>query len=377
MKTKICHIATQITGRADGVFKHLEMLFSSLDRTRYDLILIFQGGKEVEKKADLAGIKYYILPELNKKISILCLYRIAKIISKERVEIIHSHSVKSYIAAGLVNVFLKQKHIFNFHGVFIDSEYYNAVEKAALWSIHSQIILFSGVNLAIAPSDSSKKYLNSQTQKFPDIISYYNGYMPVTGSDAIDAELQNVISSNKDKKIIAVIGRLEREKRIDLVLEVVSELRNESKDLLFLIVGEGSLESDIRAQIEKKQLSKIIILSKYERNIDSLFKHIYVVFNISEREGFPMTFWEAMGNGVPIVTSMVGGAAEIIEKEKCGLLFGSGDVTKAIVQLRLLLDNKQDREILGSNCRRAVDTKYNIESFIRKIDDIYQGVKSI
>ena len=61
MRIKICHIATQITGRSDGVFRHLEMLFNNMDKNKYEQILVYQGGGDVREKAERVGIKTIIV----------------------------------------------------------------------------------------------------------------------------------------------------------------------------------------------------------------------------------------------------------------------------------------------------------------------------
>ena len=74
---------------------------------------------------------------------------------------------------------------------------------------------------------------------------------------------------------------------------------------------------------------------------------IYCQPNI-EPDAFGLSVIEAMAAGLPVVTSSIGGANEIVD-ETCGVLVAARDAAALASQLSALLDNRAHRERLGSN----------------------------
>ncbi|MGB5529374.1 MAG: glycosyltransferase, partial [Ignavibacteriaceae bacterium] len=126
---KICHIVNLIDGKADGVFNHLMMIFRNYDRTQFEHFIIFQGGEFVEDKLSSINIRYYVVESLKSKFSLKSFKEIRLIIKDENPAILHTHLIKSYIIAGIINVIYNRRFIFNFHGSFIQNDYNNWIEK--------------------------------------------------------------------------------------------------------------------------------------------------------------------------------------------------------------------------------------------------------
>ena len=57
---RVCHIVNLITGRADGVYTHLKMIFQNSDKTKFQHYLIFQGGENIEKEVAEMGVKVFV-----------------------------------------------------------------------------------------------------------------------------------------------------------------------------------------------------------------------------------------------------------------------------------------------------------------------------
>jgi len=102
----VCHIVNLITGKADGIYTHLKMIFTLSDKERFQHYLIFQGGEKIEKELSEMGIKVLVSNSLKKKISIKAFKDIYMFIKKNDISIIHTHLIKPYAIAGLLNSFL-------------------------------------------------------------------------------------------------------------------------------------------------------------------------------------------------------------------------------------------------------------------------------
>lgn len=375
-KIRICHICDRITGKADGVFAHLLMLFRNINNLRFEQIVIFQGGEVVENELKKLGIKFYIIPGLTKRISVTGFISIYKILKEEQTDIIHTHLIKPYILAGLINIFLKKKLIFNYHGLFIDSIFHSFFEKQALYFIHSLICFAKAVDIAIVPSKFSKQKLETETKLFSKIEIYYNGFdgrLDESLDSAIVYELKN---RKTNSFLVGIIARLEIEKRIDLSLLILKELSESGYSVFFVFFGDGPLENEMKILSQNLGVNNKCKFYGFVEKASNYIKYFDTILFTSDREGLPLTYWEAMANSVPVISTDVGGAREILIENNCGLVYPLGNIDGGEKAITRLIEDETLRLILGENGRAAINEKYNANKFRKQVESIYNGLLS-
>lgn len=375
---RVCHIVNIITGKADGVFTHLKSIFRNYDRNKYEHILIFQGGEKVEKEVRELGVKVFISESLKKKISLKAFFEIYKILKSEKIDIVHSHLIKPYAIAGLINIFLKKKFIFNYHGIFLkNNPYYDFIESSIYSLIHFLIYLFGKVDVVLVPSKRSKELLIEETKFFPEPIVYYNGYNAKQSSPEVHSEIAQRIEELKThKRIIAFVGRLEIDKRIDRALMIVKSLVDQHKNIHLLIFGDGSLKDELNNLAQQHKLNDSVDFLGFVADVETYYKYFDIFIFTSDWEGMPLTMWEAMANGVPVVAPDVGGFREILEENNCGLIYKPGNIEEAEDKIKTLLEDEELRKTLGKNGETAIERKYSETNFINQIEKVYQDLTS-
>ena len=370
---RVCHVVNLITGKADGVYAHLKMIFKNSDKTKFQHYLIFQGGEHIEKEVTEMGVKVFVSTSLKKKISIKAIVDIHGFLKNNNIDIVQAHLIKPYALTGMVNIILRKKFIFNYHGIFLKSNpYYNFVEKSIYFAIHNLIFLFGKVDAVLVPSKKSKELVMSETKLFPEPLVYYNGYSFNQTSPESNFELLKKIQEiKKDKFIIAIIGRLEVQKRIDMALELFKSVSFKKNNLFLLIFGDGELKSELSRKSNELRIESQVIFFDYVVNVIIYFKYFDVLLFSSDWEGMPLAMWEAMGNKVSVIAPDVGGFKEILEENNCGLIYEAGNMIDAEAKLLSLIDNEQLRKRMGGLGRIAVETQYNAKNFISQIEQIY------
>lgn len=373
---KVCHIVNLITGRTDGVYAHLKMIFENSDKTKFQHYLIFQGSENIEKELSEIGVIVFVSASLKKKISLRTFYDVYRFLKSNNIDIVQAHLIKPYAISGLVNILLGKKFIFNYHGIFLENNpYYSFIERSIYSIIHYLIFLFSRVNLVLVPSKKSKELLMMETKLFPEPKVYYNGYLLSKSPSEAKFDLFNRIQQiKKDKLVIAVIGRLEIDKRVDKAINLLKKLIVRKKNIHLFIFGEGSLKFDLQAFIESLDLIAYTDLLGYVENIGNYYKLFDIVLFTSEWEGMPLTMWEAMANEVPVVAPDVGGFKEILEENDCGMIYQSNSLKDAENKIFHLLDDNTLRKIMGKNGRLAIESKYNVKNFINQLEQVYMDM---
>lgn len=233
---KVCHFVNLITGKSDGVFNHLNSIFTTTDHAIFKHVLIFQGGEKVEKRLKQLNISYYKVNSLNRKYSLKTFYDFYRILKKEKPDILHTHLIKSYTIVGLLNILLKKKMIFNYHGLFINNPYNSGLQKIVYKLSNLLITKFNSVSLVITPSISSKNQLLSETNHFKKIRTYYNSCLPVIEISQSQYVIDELSLLKNKYFLVGIVARIEQQKRIDKALTILKELSERKQNVFFVFL---------------------------------------------------------------------------------------------------------------------------------------------
>jgi len=181
------------------------------------------------------------------------------------------------------------------------------------------------------------------------------------------------ISKKPLTPIVFWVGRLHREiKRPDLFIELAKLLPNAK----FQMAGAGIDEAYyriFRVAVDSVPNLDYVGAIPYHR-IAQYFADASIFVSTSPREGFPNTFLEAWGNGIPVVSLDVD-PDEIICEYRLG--FHSGTFNQMVQDVKLLLEDEKLREELGQNGRHYVEREHNIEAIADKYVQMLQHVSRV
>lgn len=118
---------------------------------------------------------------------------------------------------------------------------------------------------------------------------------------------------------LITIGRLEREKRYDRLLDIAAELQKRGFAFRWYFAGDGPLREEIERQFTERGLSGCVTLTGYMENPCPLLARCRALVLFSEYEGTPVTIDEAKALGVPVIANDVGGVREMLEDGKYGM----------------------------------------------------------
>ena len=96
-----------------------------------------------------------------------------------------------------------------------------------------------------------------------------------------------------------------------------------------------------------------------------------VFVHCSDHEGLGMAIMEAMGAGLPVVASRVGGVPDLVLEGETGFMIPPDDVEKYAEKILLLLKNDQLRQELGSNARHFAEKHLNKQTILTQLETVY------
>ena len=135
------------------------------------------------------------------------------------------------------------------------------------------------------------------------------------------------------KKFLA-IGRFSpKHKGFDLLIKAFAKFSQTNNDWMLEIVGEGDEENIYRQLIAEHHLEQRVKICPFTNDIQRHYAGASVYVLSSRWEGQPLVLVEAMAHGLPIVSSDLPVAKELLEGRGCGIFFNCGDINDMALAL--------------------------------------------
>jgi len=195
------------------------------------------------------------------------------------------------------------------------------------------------------------------------------GIIPI----GIDIDKINAISPSSEQSDIIFVGRLIKEKNVDLLVKAVAIALPKYPKLRVLVVGEGPEYKRIQITIKQKNLENIVHIHSFYNSHDDIIARLKAskIFVLpSTREGFGISALEALACGLPVITiNHPANAVQDIINETNGFLcsLSAEDLADTIC---LALRHHQE---MRKSCILSAGS-YDWESITSDIEAFYRSV---
>lgn len=245
------------------------------------------------------------------------------------------------------------------HGSYYDEFYFEASER-------KQAIIRSTYNRCaaiIALSESAREELSKITSSPISVVENYG----ILKEDEIIKR-----KSKSNKNIVLFLGFITEKKGCFDIPNVIKIVVEKIPDVKFVLAGVGEIEKlkKITPMIEKDNIDFPGWVTGEEKS--KLLSEADVFFLPSYSEGMPMSILDAMGYGLPIVSSNVGGVPKLVKNEENGFLFQPGDINGFARSICLILENDELRNKMIDCSAKIIKEKYSQNRHIEKIEEIYK-----
>lgn len=170
---------------------------------------------------------------------------------------------------------------------------------------------------------------------------------------------------------IGTVGRIERQKNLDVFLDAAEGFLREVPRARFTIVGDGSLRAHYIDEVKRRGLAGQVTLPGTTSEIPAFLAGLDQFWLTSDYEGTPNVVLEAMAAGVPVVATRVGGTGEVLEDGLTGLLVEAGDSDAVCnAALRLARDAALATS-LGQAARSAAHGRFSLHAMVAATRAVY------
>jgi 1,2-diacylglycerol 3-alpha-glucosyltransferase len=173
-----------------------------------------------------------------------------------------------------------------------------------------------------------------------------------------------------DKKSFLYLGRLDGEKRIDLLIEAMSRLQRD--DVQLVVAGKGRAEEQLHLQAKSMQESGRVVFTGFiaPEDLPGLLNSVDVFVMPSEAELLSISTLEAMGCGRPVLLADALALPELVHEGQNGYLFKAGDADSLAAKMNLLADEAYRWEAMGE-VSRDLAQMHSLDSTIHRFELLY------
>ena len=176
--------------------------------------------------------------------------------------------------------------------------------------------------------------------------------------------------------VILSVARYTRQKRLDDIISAGAKLAADGIRFKLQMVGEGPLETELKALVAERELSDRIEFLPLvaQKKLGELYRRSDVVVLASEGEGFGLVLVEAGLTGRPVIAARSGGITDIVEDGVNGLLFEVGDSDGLASRLNAIFADRSLRMRLGEGGRRRAIERFATPVLVDRVHGIFTSL---
>lgn len=176
--------------------------------------------------------------------------------------------------------------------------------------------------------------------------------------------------------LVGTVGRLSREKNLDLFVDLAAALARESPSTRFAVVGDGPRRDALARSIRTAGLTERVALPGARSDVQRLLAAMDVFVLTSDTEGLPNAVLEAMAAGLPVVATRVGGVGELVADGLSGHLVPPGQIVPLLTAVRALVADPGLRARQGSAGLGRIASDFGVARMIEATAGVYEEVLS-
>jgi glycosyltransferase involved in cell wall biosynthesis len=293
-----------------------------------------------------------------------------QIIVDERIDIVHAHDYKTILWARLLAHRTGVIPMATAHGWTGRS----ARERLLYYPLAKRLL--ARLPRAVVVSNDLKEDLvrhGGRADRITVLLNAIDSGAFVRVADRRDPARQ-ALGLEPGTFVIGAVGRLEHQKRFDLLLAAMASLASSHPNVRLVIVGDGSLRADLIHRAETLGISGHCRFPGHRDDIADLHHAFDVFVQSSEYEGTPNAVLEAMAMETPVIATDVGGTRELVTSGVDGIVVCKNDTLALRSAIEAVLDQPGTARARAVAARHRVETEFSFNARTRRLETIYEDL---
>lgn len=352
-----------------------EMLLLDICRKKncapFEMILIYRNEGELSDCFRSTGVPMFRIKPKGLKIGYLFCLR--KFLKRERIEVLHAHTLTNAVIGVVVTMFAKVRLVATFHGFY----------RSWIKTLYRHVVIWNADAMVFVSEDLREWYLKHSLLCPPrHCYVVYNGInfskldkkYPIPGF---------LVKSKEDKNVtvqLAMVGNFTGVRSQIVVCRGIKLLKSQGyKNVTFYFIGKKVdaepffFDECVKYCIENEIMDMVHFVGS-RGDVPAVLQHIDGFVYSSIRDSFGIAVVEALASGLPVVVNDWKVMVEIIRNREWVSFFRSNDEKDCCEKMKQLIDNLAVRKQLALAFKEEVRNTYSIEEHIQNLNKVYEAV---
>ena len=347
-KTKVVHIITKL--ELGGAQINTIYTYENLDKSKFEPFLISGPGGILTDKVNKKE-NFFIIHDLVRQINpikdLKALFQLRKLMKKIKPDVVHTHSSKAGIIGrmaaflGRVPVIIHSVHGFSFspYQSFLKRNFYVTAEKAVS-KITSHFVFVSHDDIDIARKKKLVKKNGSLIRSgFP-----FKKYLKKNKDIKPVRKKYNI---KEDDFVCGIIAPFKPQKGLFHLIEIAEKVLapgKTSKNVVFMITGDGDLREAIEEKLKEKKIFDHFRLPGFVFDLENAIDVFDLGISTALWEGLPQSLIQLRLKKKAVVASDIPGNREVIKDNQNGFLVDVFDYETFSWKILYMINKDEERE---------------------------------
>jgi 1,2-diacylglycerol 3-alpha-glucosyltransferase len=366
--------------RLSGVSVAVRFLYTALQKFGHQALVVAPEYGFGEEKGDVRVLRISSLYLTPMKVSMPLKFLDEDVIFEQveefKPDIVHVHHPFWLGKAGLeVADELKVPLVYTFHTLYDFFAHYLLLDTEGVrQGVREYVVRFANrADLVIAPTEPIREYLGtigvtSRTEAVPTglDLSRFNAIQP----EAVE-RLRQELGLGRFDSVLLYVGRIAREKNLELVLQALVILKQQGRKTGLLLIGDGTARRYFERMAQKLELAEQVVWTGFldQTQLAHAYRLADVFLFPSPSDTQGIVLYEARAAGLPIVATESMASRAILHPGENGL-FAAADPQDFAQKITAILDDpKRFQGLFDPNA-------YSHDTLGKKYESLYNELRA-
>ena len=351
--------------RMHGVKRLFGWMIPRFDRERFRVSLVSLRRKDLsEETLEAQGIDITYLHR--SRFDPLTLLALLDVVDRKQIDVLHLHGYGATTFGRLAAAVRRLPAILHEHANLTDTPWFQKIADR---------LLAPYTDIAIAVSGSTAEFVtHARLVPASKVKVVYLGvpleeFSRPRSADEI-AEARRSLGIRPGDFAIGTVTRLHESKGNCYLLEAAAHVVSQRPAARFFVVGEGPLLADLQERAARLGLGDRLVFAGFQRDVAAVLSAFDLKVFPSLWEGTPITGFEALAMGKPIVATDADGLLDIFTDGRDAVIVPKRNAEALTEKIVWMMDHPDERARLGA-AARVRGQQYGIDVFVRKMERLY------
>jgi glycosyltransferase involved in cell wall biosynthesis len=295
-----------------------------------------------------------------------------RLVADRRIDIVHAHEYKTNLLAWLLErrttaIALATAHGWTGHSPRERYLYYPADKR-----------LLARYRHVVAVSSQIKAELVRHGAQPTRVSVILNSIDPhrFQPNPAERAAVREELGYRPGDFVIGGVGRVEPQKRFDLLIDAFAEVAARHPEARLALVGDGSLRAELEARTAGLPVRDRCLWLGHRHDVARVQQALDLFVQASDYEGTPNAVLEAMAMETPIVATDAGGTREIALPDVHARIVPTGQLAPLTAAIEDAMTHPAEARARARAARGRVETELSFETRTHRLEAIYRALMS-